>query len=457
MFDVADGSFSNNARLFALGLVLLSLTALGLTAWILWDVQEEQAIVSRIIGHLPESDLEAARELSGDLKLQSRLSILLVLNITGTAIAFALMLRGYLSSERSLRDVKVMATDILASMDSGVITTDAAGRITSINPRGRELIGSENGAIGRSLSELAPEHQPLQSICEEVSQGQECVRDRDYSVTSHGHRQTLRAGCTLLKNQREEEIGTVLHVRDVTQRALLEERLRRMERYIGLGSLAAGLHHEIKNPLSALSLHIQLLSEQLASQQANAEIQESLDVLHTEVKRINDVLDGFRNYAAMNDLGRTPVEVWTLIVKLVRLLRPQASSQGVQIETELKTEDPPVVLADSVQLEQMLLNLALNGLAAMPGGGTLLFRLSQQEDFVRIDVCDTGHGIPTEISHEIFDPYFTTRREGTGMGLALCDKIVGQHGGTIEFHSRNLSPEHPGTEFTVLIPLDGKL
>ncbi|MCG6156468.1 two-component system sensor histidine kinase NtrB [Rubinisphaera margarita] len=457
MFDVKDGSLTNNARLFALGLVLLSVSALGLTAWILWDVQQEQEIVSRIIQHLPESDLEAARELSGDLKLQSRLSILLVLNITGTAIAFALMLRGYLSSERSLRDVKVLATDILASMDAGVITTDSAGRITSINPRGRELIGMENGTLGQALSEIAPDHGLLHLICTEVNQEHNCVRDRDYNVNNHGHRKTLRAGCTLLRNQRDEEIGTVLHVRDVTQKALLEERLRRMERFIGLGSLAAGLHHEIKNPLSALSLHIQLLSEQLATQQTDPEIQESLDVLHTEVKRINEVLDGFRNYAAMTALGRAPVEIWALIVKLVRLLRPQANSQDVQIELDLAVVDPPTVQADSVQLEQVLLNLALNGLAAMPEGGTLTFRLSLQEDFVRIDVSDTGHGVPTEIAHEIFDPYFTTRREGTGMGLALCDKIVRQHGGTIEFHSRNLSPGQPGTEFTVLIPLDGKL
>ncbi len=444
MFDIQN---RRGVRRLALGLALLSLVALTVTAWILLDVAREQEILSEIIKHLPPGDLESAEELSGGLRLQSGLSILLVVNSIGTAIAIAFVIRGYMSSEQSLRDVKVLATDILASMDAGVITTDHKGIITSINPHGIKLLGFENDGIGYSLAEISPEHEFLSTICEEVGQYHDAIRDLDYCMTSNGHDMTLRAGCTLLKNQRGEEIGTVIHVRDVTEKALMESRLRRMERYMGLGSLAAGLQHEIKNPLSALSLHIQLLCEKFNREPFDAEIDDLLDVLHTEVRRINDVLDGFRNYASSTQLGQSWVDVSVLIEKLIRLLRPQTKAQKIIVKVELPEKLPGSIEADSVRLEQVLLNLALNAMTSMPQGGELTFRLSEQNHFLQIDVTDTGKGIPPEIQSQIFDPYFTTRNDGTGMGLALCDKIIRQHEGSIDFHS---SPK--GTEFTILLP-----
>ncbi|HCS52609.1 ATP-binding protein [uncultured Rubinisphaera sp.] len=445
MFDIKN---RRGIRRLALGLAFLSLVTLILTAWILLDVAREQEILASIIKHLPRGDLEAAAELSGDLRLQSGLSILLILNSIGTAIAIAFVIRGYMTSEQSLRDVKVLATDILASMDAGVITTDHKGIITSINPHGIKLLGLEDAGIGTSLADINPEHGLLGTICEEVDQHHDAIRDLDYCINSNGHEKTLRAGCTLLKNQRGEEIGTVIHVRDVTEKALMESRLRRMERYMGLGSLAAGLQHEIKNPLSALSLHIQLLCEKFNQEPTDAEIVELLDVLQTEVRRINDVLDGFRNYASSTQLGQSWVDLSVLIEKLVRLLRPQMKAQNISVKVEMPAKPPASIEADSVRLEQVLLNLALNAMAAMPEGGELCFRLSEQNHFLKIDVADTGKGIPPEIQSQIFDPYFTTRNDGTGMGLALCDKIIRQHEGNIDFHS---SPQ--GTEFTILLPM----
>lgn len=461
MFEPANG---RGIRRLAAGLAILSLFALVVTAFVLWTVRREQEIVTQLIAHVPPADLAAAQELSGDLRLQGGLLLLLALNIIGTTVAFAMVIRGYLTSERQLQDVRVLSTDILASMDAGVITTDRNGRVTSINPSGMRLLGFDESAgvdapddknpIGRSLGDIGAGHAMLESIRGEVAAYQTPIRDRDYAIDRGGHRMCLRAGCTLLANRRDEQLGTVLHVRDVTEKTLIEERLRRMERYMGLGSLAAGLQHEIKNPLSALSLHIQLLCERFADAatpgsdpDADADINESLDVLHTEVRRINNVLDGFRNYASSNDLGSGPVDVTMLIEKLVRLLRPQAESQHVQVHVDLPREWIGVIQGDSVRLEQVLLNLALNGLAAMPGGGTLTFALAAREDSVCVLVTDSGTGIPPEIRPKVFDPYFTTRRDGTGMGLALCDKIVRQHNGEIDFSSR------PGqTTFTVTLP-----
>ncbi|MAC54930.1 MAG: PAS domain-containing sensor histidine kinase, partial [Gimesia sp.] len=313
MFHVYKTRVSRGFQLAIGGLALLSLTGLIVTLWILADFQREQEIVARIIRDLPDSDLAVARELAGELRFQSQLSILLVLNLCVTAVALALLVRAYLNSERSLREVKVLASDVLASMDQGVLTTDREEVITSINPRGMELLGLHGNVIDQPLSVVGIEHTLLSVICSHVNAHHSPVRDCDYTITTQGHEQTLRAGCSLLRNEQQEELGTVLHVRDVTERALMEQRLRRMERYAGLGSLATGLQHEIKNPLSALSLHVQLLDEALMGQTTSEDVNEMLGVIHTEIIRLTAVLEGFRDYASMSEPGRTDVDLGTLI------------------------------------------------------------------------------------------------------------------------------------------------
>ncbi|WP_339686021.1 two-component system sensor histidine kinase NtrB [Gimesia maris] len=451
MFHVYKTRVSRGFQLAIGGLALLSLTGLIVTLWILADFQREQEIVARIIRDLPDSDLAVARELAGELRFQSQLSILLVLNLCVTAVALALLVRAYLNSERSLREVKVLASDVLASMDQGVLTTDREEVITSINPRGMELLGLHGNVIDQPLSVVGIEHTLLSVICSHVNAHHSPVRDCDYTITTQGHEQTLRAGCSLLRNEQQEELGTVLHVRDVTERALMEQRLRRMERYAGLGSLATGLQHEIKNPLSALSLHVQLLDEALMGQTTSEDVNEMLGVIHTEIIRLTAVLEGFRDYASMSEPGRTDVDLGTLIKKLARFIRPQAEQQHVKVEVNLAEENLPTIKADSVHMDQVLLNLALNALQAMPEGGILSIGLQQEGEWLRIKVSDSGKGIPAEYRDRIFDPYFTTRNDGTGMGLALCEKIVRQHDGTID-----LKTGAGGTAFSVLLPINEK-
>tara|TARA_R100000789_G_scaffold39711_1_gene41706 strand:- start:161 stop:838 length:678 start_codon:yes stop_codon:yes gene_type:complete len=224
-----------------------------------------------------------------------------------------------------------------------------------------------------------------------------------------------------------------------------------MERYAGLGSLATGLQHEIKNPLSALSLHVQLLDEALMGQTTSEDVNEMLGVIHTEIIRLTAVLEGFRDYASMSEPGRTDVDLGTLINKLARFIRPQAEQQHVKVEVNLAEENLPAIKADSVHMDQVLLNLALNALQAMPEGGILSIGLQQEGEWLRIKVSDSGKGIPAEYRDRIFDPYFTTRNDGTGMGLALCEKIVRQHDGTID-----LETGAGGTAFSVLLPINEK-
>lgn len=372
--------------------------------------------------------------------------LLLILNIVASAMALTLLARAYKSSERSLREVKVLAADILASIDQGIITTDRNAGIVSINPRGLEILNRTKQGIGIPLENLSPEHATLDEICRHVLGEENNVRDQDYTIMQNGNLRNLRAGCSLLQDENQRQLGTVIHVRDVTEKTLMEQRLRRMERYMGLGSLAAGLQHEIKNPLSALSLHVQLLSEAMQDQSTSA-IHEMLDVLNAETRRITGVLEGFRDFASVAELNRTDVRISDLIDELVRLIEPQAKQNQIQLKTEQPDADTTGLLVDRVRIEQVVLNLVVNAMAAMADGGVLTMRLKQTADTVKIEVADTGSGIPEDLRDKILDPYFTTRSTGTGMGLAISEKIIRQHDGHIDFTT---GPD--GTTFTVALP-----
>jgi two-component system nitrogen regulation sensor histidine kinase GlnL len=229
---------------------------------------------------------------------------------------------------------------------------------------------------------------------------------------------------------------------------MMEGRLRRMERFMGLGTLAAGLHHEIKNPLSALSLYVQLLEEQLEDH-PDREVAENLAVLKTEVTRIGGVLESFRDFASVQELNRSDADLEEIVDRTVRLIRPQAERQNVQVMVEPSGEELSQVSVDVAKLEQVLLNVVLNGLDVMPEGGKLAIRMTQAEGKARIDVTDTGPGIPQGIRSQVFDPYFTARSEGSGMGLAISDKIIRQHRGQIDFET---GPE--GTTFRLSFPIE---
>lgn len=451
MFRVHEAETSRTFRLAMAGLLAMSLAALAVIAWVMADLLREEVAVQELVRQLPRDAAVSAQRLVGELRWQFRLSILVVLNLIVTGLGVLLLWRAYRSSQQSLRDIQALTGDILGSMDQGVITTDLAGRVTSINRRGIELVGTSSESVGRPLQELS-EHIPLDEIRENSRTGESTSPMQDYPLPDNGMVRMIRASCQPFRNHNEVVIGSVLQLHDVTEHVLIEERMRRMERYMGLGSLAAGLHHEIKNPLAALSLHVQLLEEQLDGTDASNEVQDMLRVIKTELNRIGGVLESFRDFASVGHLNRSQVDLAELIDRQVRLIAPRAGMQNIHVHVEAPTEGIPRVDADRMRLEQVLLNLLVNAMEAMLDGGTLTVRLSEiasaDGKSVLLEVSDTGPGIPDNARDRIFDPYFTTKSEGTGMGLALCDKIIRQHHGSIDFRT---SPA--GTTFEVTLPL----
>lgn len=446
MFRVRSTEFDRSVRVAVVAVLALSVAALLVTIWVMVDLTAEQKVVHSLIAELPADERGKAVSLEGELRWQFRLSMLIILNLVVTGIAVVLLSRAYRSSQESLRDIKALAGDILSSIDQGVVTTDLHGIVTSINRRGLEMLDPQVEAAGRPLGELS-HAVPLNEFRCDWSVEKSVEMTRDFTAKINGSDRTLRAFCQMLYDIDEKEIGYVLQLRDVTDRLQIEERVRRMERYAGLGSLAAGLHHEIKNPLAALSLHVQLLEEQL-EEEASKEVRQMLGVIRTEVNRVGGVLESFRDFASIDRLNLTPVCLKELIQQQVELVRPTAVQQGVTVEVQLDQHQGLKVHADRMRLEQVLLNLLVNALEAMPNGGHLTVAASMSGESAKITVTDSGVGIPVELHDKVFDAYFTTKATGTGLGLALSDKIMRQHDGTLHFRATE-----NGTTFEMTLPL----
>jgi signal transduction histidine kinase len=229
----------------------------------------------------------------------------------------------------------------------------------------------------------------------------------------------------------------------------LQQRATDAERLAELGTLTGGLAHEIKNPLSTVQLNLQLLQEDIAPDNpAYSRIINRLKISERETARLRDTLDDFLRYAGKMELDRKPVELNRLCEDLVDFFLPQAQLHKVQLRMKSWPE-PVLVEADEKLLKQAMLNLVLNGVQAMPGGGEMILSVSCRDGQAVIDVIDTGSGIAPEAAQRIFDAYYSTKKGGTGLGLAMTRRIIAEHGGTITLTSE----PGKGSDFALNLPL----
>jgi signal transduction histidine kinase len=255
-----------------------------------------------------------------------------------------------------------------------------------------------------------------------------------------------------------------LQARHLAERRALEAAVAREQRLSAVGNLAAGVAHEIRNPLNAISIGLQRLRREFAPPEASArsEYDRFAGIMQAEVGRLNTIVDRFLSLARPSRLTLTEEPLVKVLEELVALLSSQASAQAVRIEADLQLGEARVRM-DRQQLTHAFMNVMLNAIQAMPGGGTLQVRASVLPPdraavsshsavptrVAQIVVSDTGPGIAPEDLDRIFEPYFTTRESGTGLGLALTHKIVEEHGGRIRAESQVGS----GATFIISLPL----
>lgn len=338
--------------------------------------------------------------------------------------------------------------EIVETGDALIVTWEAGGRIAQINRRSEELTGvSRNDAMAKTWVELFGGNRDLLA-----------ARERDLLA---GTATPVVETIVLDRAEQEHRIRwhhTIFHEPDrtlicaigldVTAEHALGVRTRRAERLASLGTMAAGLAHEVRNPLNAAHLQLKLVERHLS--RPVPEIASALDaagLADTHVERLAALVTEFLDFGHPHALRMTRRDLRTTVKGIVALLHPEAAAAGVDLATELGAE-PVLVTYDDEKIKQVLLNLTRNALEATAGGGEVRVRVSTRGNAAVIEVTDTGPGLSTPDA-PLFEPFFTTKETGTGLGLPIVYRIVTDHEGVVDVQSK------PGrTVFSVALPLD---
>jgi len=240
-------------------------------------------------------------------------------------------------------------------------------------------------------------------------------------------------------------VATLVTLRDAATRARLEDQIDITTKLAALGRLTSGMAHEVKNPLNAMVLQLELLKAKLA--EGGEKVRPQIDILSEEIRRLDRVVKTFLDFTRPIELHPAETDLESLVRDVFTLVEPQAQANRVQLHFDQNGELPRLVV-DRDLMKQALLNLVLNGCQAMPSGGELTVKSSALPTRLELEISDQGTGIPPEARSKIFSLCFTTKPGGTGVGLALAYRIVQLHNGSIDFESE----VGRGTTFRISLP-----
>lgn len=371
-------------------------------------------------------------------RLQRQKLEIIILSIVLLLVGLAgwlsiLTLQGLKGSQSRLRRVEAFRDILISSLPVGLIATDNKGKIILYNRSSQEFTGiTEEKAINASTSVFADFPEIAKAFQDSTTHHAKDFAREIQVVSNTGVRHTLQLNRLSIVDREQKFAGTLLLMQDLSQVKTLEEELRRSERLAALGKMAAGVAHELRNPLSSIKGLALVLRSRFLDDNKD---RETATILVHEVERLNRSISELLDYARPQQLQKKWVDLQSLLHKAVSLIRIDAETAGVELTTFFQ-DDLPMVNADEDKLNQVLLNLLLNGIQAMEEGGTLDIRVGATDRKVEIVVTDSGCGISEEDLGHVFDPYFTTKPEGTGLGMAMSAKIVEEHGGEIHLQSK---------------------
>jgi PAS domain S-box-containing protein len=351
---------------------------------------------------------------------------------------------------RQMRDVKEVFSalkenldQMMANLQDGVMlfTTDFKAVLVSASaerfigkPRS-EMLGSHPAEIfsgdtllGRGILQCFEAHRPVVQEEIELENGRRIQISLDF-IEEHG-----------------ERIGALLTLRDAESMHRIEDEIELSRRLAAIGRLTSGVAHEVKNPINAIVVHLEVLRQKL--NQIDPDTRRHMDVIGTEIKRLDRVVQTLVDFTRPVELHLADVDLRKVADEVVLLASPEAERHNVHIQRQTSPEPLPVRI-DADLVKQAVLNIVINGVQAMPEGGNLYISIERDGDAARLTIRDEGPGIPAEIRDKIYNLYFTTKKGGSGIGLPMAYRVVQLHNGLLEFDS----VEGQGATFTLRIPL----
>lgn len=339
----------------------------------------------------------------------------------------------------------------IQSTFDGIIVCNLAHEPILIN-KSAERILRISGGWGGSPFWMALADEELKDFFYKALTSEETILGREFALENPGGTRIIAVSLSTLLSG-DKIAGTLIHIEDITEKRKKETQLRRAESLAALTTLAAGVAHEINNPLGSISIRIQLMEKLLNSGNAPdvSAMSKHLGVVKEEIERLKHIVVDFLFAVRPMDIQLLSEDIGSIIEEVAELIQFEAEKNGIDVRLSI-AKDLPRLLVDRRHIKQALLNLIQNAMAAMPEGGTLGLSAEYSNDEVRISVSDTGTGISEELLTKIFEPYFTTKKNGTGLGLTITFKIIKEHSGDISLESK----EGKGSTFTIHLPVPQK-
>jgi signal transduction histidine kinase len=351
---------------------------------------------------------------------------------------------------RQIRDVKEVFSalkenldQIMGTLQDGLVLFTRDTRVVLVSASAERFVGRPRGEIlGSVVEEVFTDANKLGRIVLDAFALHQPIPQREIEL-ENGRR--IQIALDFIA-ERGERIGALLTMRDAESVRRIENEIELSRRLAAIGRLTSGVAHEVKNPINAIVVHLELLREKM--REVDPDTSRHMDIIGREIHRLDRVVQTLVDFNRPVELRLTEVDLRRLIEDVALLASPEAARQGVKVETELAKEPLPV-RADADLIKQALLNVVLNGVQAMTHGGVLSIVARQRETAATVEVRDQGEGIPPEVRDKIFNLYFTTKKTGSGIGLAMTYRVLQLHNGALDF----VTEMGQGTTFRLVLPL----
>ena len=351
-----------------------------------------------------------------------------------------------LAKERKLQET------VFNTIQDGILVIDSDGIVQYANDAGLAMIGLKNNDIGVTrLWKMVPDLAKSLEPQTEPGKKSSPVLSRELEL-NYPDRRFVRLYMVPIDAQvgHDDSGGYVIVISDITEDKLSMEELIENERTSSIVRLAAGVAHELGNPLNSLTIHLQLIERKLAKlamESDGAQLAESVRVCQGEVQRLDGIITHFLEAVRPQKPELNELELVALVEEVLRVQEAELSDRNLEVNIEV-SDDIPFVLGDRGQIKQVFFNLVKNAMEAMQPGGRLRILARKDDDFVYLQFSDTGSGISKEELSKVFQAYYTTKTEGHGLGMMIVQRIMREHGGQITIESR----KDVGTAITLQFP-----